>query len=42
METPEWTGEEVYARDIGLIYYQRDISASMRLEFELASRKPIK
>jgi hypothetical protein len=34
-----WTGEEVYALDIGLVYYRRKISDQLSLEFELASRK---
>ncbi len=34
-----WHGEELYARDIGLVYYKRVIAESMQLEFELASRK---
>ena len=39
--TSEWDGEEVYAKGIGLIYYRRNISPQMVLEFELDSRKPI-
>lgn len=32
---PELTGEELYAKDIGLIYYKKQISESQVLEFEL-------
>jgi hypothetical protein len=35
----QWRGEELYARDIGLVYYKRVISENMLLEFELESRK---
>ena len=34
-----WTGEEVYAKGIGLVYYRRDISPQMRFEFELERRE---
>jgi hypothetical protein len=37
--TSMWWGEEVYAKDIGLVYYKRVISDQMVLEFELAERK---
>jgi hypothetical protein len=37
--TTEWTGEEIYALHIGLVYYRRDISDQLKLEFELESRK---
>jgi hypothetical protein len=30
-----WTGEEIYALGIGLVYYRRDISGQLSLEFEL-------
>jgi hypothetical protein len=30
-----WTGEEIYARHLGLVYYKRNISAEMTLEFNL-------
>jgi hypothetical protein len=33
--TSTWTGEEVYAQGIGLVYYRRDISGQLSLEFEL-------
>ncbi|MFZ1676884.1 MAG: hypothetical protein WAT91_06405 [Saprospiraceae bacterium] len=38
----EWTGEEIYAKDIGLVHYSRNISKQMHLEFELESRRPAK
>jgi hypothetical protein len=40
--TSSWTGEEVYAKNIGLIYYRRNISKELELEFELESRRSIK
>lgn len=30
-----WTGEEIYALGVGLVYYKRRISDSLSLEFEL-------
>lgn len=30
-----WSGEEVYAKGIGLVYYKREISKELILEFEL-------
>lgn len=36
----EWYGEEVYAKDIGLVYYRRNISEQMKIEFALKSREP--
>lgn len=30
-----WYGEEIYAKDIGLVYYKRDISSQMKLEYRL-------
>ena len=36
----EWYGEEVYAKGIGLIYYRRNISKEMKIEFALSSRNP--
>ncbi|MFZ1561631.1 MAG: hypothetical protein WAT37_16975 [Saprospiraceae bacterium] len=30
-----WSGEEIYARGIGLVYYRRKISDMLSLEFEL-------
>jgi hypothetical protein len=30
-----WSGEEIYALHIGLVYYRRDISPHLSLEFEL-------
>ena len=35
----QWHGEELYARDIGLVYYKRVISPEMILEFELVKRE---
>ena len=40
--TSVWTGEEIYAKNIGLEYYRRNIAEDLRLEFELASRERIK
>jgi hypothetical protein len=40
--TSAWTGEEVYAKDIGLVYFRKDISQQMVLEFELAERRKVK
>lgn len=37
--TSSWTGEEIYARNIGLVYYKRHISDQLILEFELDRRK---
>jgi len=39
--TSTWTGEEVYAKNIGLVRYARNISKQFRLEYELISRKPV-
>ena len=39
--TSTWTGEEVYAKNIGLVRYTRNISEQFRLEYELMSRKPV-
>jgi len=36
--TSEWNGEEIYAKNIGLVHYRRDISDHLHLEFELESR----
>lgn len=36
----EWTGEEIYAKGIGLVHYTRNISPQLKVEFELESRKP--
>lgn len=33
-----WSGEEVYAKGIGLVYYKRNISGNMILEFELEKK----
>ena len=30
-----WTGEEIYALGVGLVYYKRNISEQLSLEFEL-------
>lgn len=38
--TSEWTGEEVYAENVGLIYYKRKISDQLLIEFELESIRP--
>ncbi len=35
----EWEGKEIYAKGIGLVYYLRQISPRMRLEFELVRRE---
>lgn len=40
--TSEWKGTEIYGRGVGLIYYRRDISESMRLEYELQAISPAK
>jgi hypothetical protein len=37
----EWTGEEIYARDIGLVHYKRNISGKLQLEFDLESRTAV-
>ena len=34
-----WSGEEIYAKGIGLVYYKRKISEEMVLEFELVKRE---
>jgi hypothetical protein len=34
-------GEEIYARDIGLVHYKRNISGKLQLEFDLESRVPV-
>lgn len=34
--TSMWTGEEIYAKGIGLVYFRRDISTQFRLAFQLA------
>lgn len=39
--TSVWTGEEVYAKGIGLVYYKRNISKDLYLEFELATRRKV-
>lgn len=35
-----WTGEEIYAKGIGLVHYKRNISNKLQLDFELESIKP--
>lgn len=35
----QWTGEELYALDMGLVYYKRIISQNMVIEFELDYRE---
>jgi hypothetical protein len=37
--TSEWKGLEVYALNYGLVYYRRNISKDLRLEFELYKRE---
>jgi len=32
-----WTGEEIYALNIGLVYYKRNITPELKVEFELES-----
>jgi hypothetical protein len=34
-----WSGEEIYALNIGLVYYKRNISPELKVEFELEERK---
>lgn len=34
-----WTGEEIYAKNIGLVYYKRKFSGQLGIEFYLESRK---
>jgi hypothetical protein len=34
-----WTGVEIYAKNIGLVYYKRNISDQLSLEFQLETRK---
>lgn len=34
-----WTGEEWYAQSLGLVYYRRDISPQLVLEFGLTARE---
>lgn len=31
----EWSGEEIYGHNTGLVYYRRNISQALRIEFEL-------
>ena len=40
--TSGWNGEEIYAKDLGLVYYRRNISEHMILEFQLDERRPVK
>lgn len=35
--TSEWTGEEWYAQSLGLVYYRRDVSSQLVLEFTLSA-----
>jgi len=37
--TSKWAGQEVYAKQIGLVYYKRQISPALKLEFSLHERK---
>lgn len=39
--TSAWTGEEIYAKNIGLVYYRREISKQLIIEFELESKEKI-
>jgi len=34
-----WTGEEIYAQHIGLVYYKRNVSPELHVEFELIEWK---
>lgn len=38
--TSAWTGEEIYVKDLGMVYYRRNISEEISLEFELESITP--
>ena len=38
-ETP-WTGKEIYAQDVGLVYYRKDIAPDFILEYRLVRRVP--
>ena len=38
--TTEWTGNEIYAFHMGLVYYKREISADFILEYKLAEVIP--
>ncbi len=38
--TSEWEGEEIYAQDIGLVYYKKTISPVFALEYRLAETLP--
>lgn len=40
--TSAWNGEEIYALNIGLVHFSRNISDKLHLEFELESREPVK
>lgn len=40
--TSEWKGIEVYALGYGLVYYRRNISNQLRVEFELKKREIVK
>ena len=40
--TSGWKGEEIYAEGLGLVYYRRNISEHMILEFELDEQRPVR
>lgn len=37
----EYTGEEIYARGLGLVYYRKNISDEFQLEYRLTDRYPM-
>ena len=37
----EYTGEEIYARGLGLVYYRKDIADDFQLEYRLVDRYPM-
>lgn len=38
---PEYDGLEIYAKDLGLVYYRKNISENFRLEYELKNIYPL-
>lgn len=38
---PQYSGLEVYAKGLGLVYYRKDISEEFRFEYELVDRYPM-
>lgn len=38
----EYSGIEIYAEDLGLVYYRKDITPDFQLEYRLADRYPMK